>query len=37
MGWDASATKDAFYYIASWRNDWDVSGFFKSATRTTNA
>lgn len=28
--WDARATKDAFYYIASWRKDWDVSGFFKS-------
>ena len=28
--WDARATKDAFYYIATWRKDWDVSGFFKS-------
>lgn len=28
--WDSRATKNAFYYIASWRNDWDASGFFKS-------
>jgi SAM-dependent methyltransferase len=28
--WDARAAKDAFYYIASWRKDWDVPGFFKS-------
>jgi SAM-dependent methyltransferase len=28
--WDARAAKDAFYYIATWRNDWDVPGFFKS-------
>jgi ubiquinone/menaquinone biosynthesis C-methylase UbiE len=28
--WDARARKDTFYYIASWRKDWDVSGFFES-------
>jgi ubiquinone/menaquinone biosynthesis C-methylase UbiE len=28
--WDARAVKDAFFYIASWRKDWDVSEFFKS-------
>jgi ubiquinone/menaquinone biosynthesis C-methylase UbiE len=28
--WDARARKDAFYYIASWRKDWDVSDFLKS-------
>lgn len=28
--WDARAGKNAFYYIASWRNDWDVTGFLKS-------
>jgi SAM-dependent methyltransferase len=28
--WDARAAKDAFFYIATWRKDWDVSGFFKS-------
>lgn len=28
--WDARAAKDAFYYIASWRKDWDASAFFKS-------
>lgn len=30
--WDARAAKDAFYYIASWRKDWDVSDFFKSGS-----
>ncbi len=28
--WDARARKNAFYYIASWRKDWDVSSFLKS-------
>jgi ubiquinone/menaquinone biosynthesis C-methylase UbiE len=28
--WDARARKDAFYYIASWRKDWDVSAFLAS-------
>ena len=28
--WDARARKDAFYYIASWRKDWDVANFLKS-------
>jgi ubiquinone/menaquinone biosynthesis C-methylase UbiE len=28
--WDARARKDAFYYIASWRKDWDVSAFLIS-------
>jgi len=28
--WDARARKDAFYYIASWRRDWNVSDFLKS-------
>ena len=28
--WDARARKDTFYYIASWRKDWDVSDFLKS-------
>ncbi|HEX4001817.1 MAG TPA: methyltransferase domain-containing protein [Candidatus Acidoferrales bacterium] len=28
--WDARAAKDAFFYIATWRKDWDVSDFFKS-------
>jgi ubiquinone/menaquinone biosynthesis C-methylase UbiE len=28
--WDARARKDAFYYIASWRKDWDVSAFLES-------
>ena len=28
--WDARARKDAFFYIASWRKDWDVSEFLKS-------
>ena len=28
--WDARARKDAFYYIASWRKDWDVSAFLNS-------
>jgi ubiquinone/menaquinone biosynthesis C-methylase UbiE len=28
--WDARARKDAFYYIASWRKDWDVSAFLSS-------
>jgi len=28
--WDARADKNAFYYIASWRTDWDIDGFLKS-------
>jgi ubiquinone/menaquinone biosynthesis C-methylase UbiE len=28
--WDERARKDAFYYIASWRKDWDLSGFLQS-------
>jgi SAM-dependent methyltransferase len=28
--WDARAREDTFYYIASWRKDWDVSDFLKS-------
>jgi SAM-dependent methyltransferase len=28
--WDARAAKDAFYYIASWRKDWDITGFLAS-------
>jgi ubiquinone/menaquinone biosynthesis C-methylase UbiE len=28
--WDARAREDAFYYIASWRKDWDVADFLKS-------
>src|SRR5271170_5276766 len=28
--WDARAEKDAFYYIASWRKNWDVPGFLAS-------
>jgi ubiquinone/menaquinone biosynthesis C-methylase UbiE len=28
--WDGRARKDAFYYIASWRKDWDVSDFLRS-------
>jgi ubiquinone/menaquinone biosynthesis C-methylase UbiE len=28
--WDARARKDAFYYIASWRKDWDASDFLRS-------
>ena len=28
--WDARARKNAFFYIASWRKDWDVDDFLKS-------
>jgi SAM-dependent methyltransferase len=28
--WDARARKDAFYYIASWRNGWSDADFLKS-------
>jgi len=28
--WDERARKDAFYYIASWRKDWDPKSFFQS-------
>lgn len=28
--WDERARKDAFFYIASWRKNWDPQAFFKS-------
>jgi SAM-dependent methyltransferase len=28
--WDKRARKDAFYYIASWRKDWDEASFLRS-------
>ena len=28
--WDARARKDAFFYVASWRKEWDVDDFLKS-------
>ncbi|MGC1201826.1 MAG: class I SAM-dependent methyltransferase [Candidatus Acidiferrales bacterium] len=28
--WDERARKDAFFYIASWRKDWDLPAFLKS-------
>lgn len=28
--WDTRARKDAFFYIASWRKDWNESSFFQS-------
>jgi SAM-dependent methyltransferase len=28
--WDTRARKDAFFYIASWRKDWNVAEFLKS-------
>jgi SAM-dependent methyltransferase len=28
--WDERARKNAFYYIASWRSDWDLDSFFDS-------
>lgn len=28
--WDERARKDAFHYIASWRDDWDAESFFAS-------
>jgi ubiquinone/menaquinone biosynthesis C-methylase UbiE len=28
--WDDRARKDAFHYIASWREDWDEQSFFQS-------
>ncbi|MFZ0036766.1 MAG: class I SAM-dependent methyltransferase [Candidatus Acidiferrales bacterium] len=28
--WDERARKNAFYYIASWRSDWDLDSFFNS-------
>jgi SAM-dependent methyltransferase len=28
--WDARARRNAFLYIASWRNDWDETSFFES-------
>jgi SAM-dependent methyltransferase len=28
--WDQRAKKDAYFYIASWRKDWDDSSFFQS-------
>jgi ubiquinone/menaquinone biosynthesis C-methylase UbiE len=31
--WDARARKDAFFYIASWRKDWDASDFLNSGQK----
>jgi SAM-dependent methyltransferase len=31
--WDARARKDAFFYIASWRTNWDVSDFLDSGRK----
>ena len=31
--WDARARKDAFYYVASWRKDWNVADFLKSGVQ----
>lgn len=28
--WDERARKDAYFYIASWRKDWDETSFFQS-------
>jgi SAM-dependent methyltransferase len=28
--WDSRARKDAYYYIATWRKEWDVPDFLKS-------
>lgn len=28
--WDQRARKDAFFYIASWRKDWDLAAFLQS-------
>jgi ubiquinone/menaquinone biosynthesis C-methylase UbiE len=28
--WDERARRDAFFYIASWRKDWDEASFFES-------
>ncbi|MGH9744591.1 MAG: class I SAM-dependent methyltransferase [Candidatus Acidiferrales bacterium] len=28
--WDQRARKDAFYYIATWRKDWDEESFWRS-------
>lgn len=28
--WDERARKDAYFYIATWRKDWDATSFFKS-------
>lgn len=28
--WDNRARKDAYFYIASWRKDWDEASFFQS-------
>ncbi|MFY9802975.1 MAG: class I SAM-dependent methyltransferase [Candidatus Acidiferrales bacterium] len=28
--WDERARKDAYFYIASWRKDWDEASFFQS-------
>ncbi len=28
--WDERARKDAFFYIASWRSDWNAESFFRS-------
>jgi SAM-dependent methyltransferase len=34
--WDERARKDAFFYIASWRNNWDLPAFFKSGEEDYN-
>ncbi len=34
--WDERARKDAFYYIASWRKDWDESSFWRSGEEDYN-
>jgi len=31
--WDERARRNAFLYIASWRNDWDEASFFESGER----
>jgi SAM-dependent methyltransferase len=31
--WDARARKDAFFYIASWRTDWNVADFLESGRK----
>jgi len=28
--WDARARRDAFHYIASWKQDWDINSFLAS-------
>ena len=31
--WDERARKDAYFYIASWRKDWDEASFSNPARR----